>query len=163
MTLTAATLGARRTLPGILVQLGDSLRLSSRASLSVLGFDWTAAGIRLTAIGSDGTGRQTLSLSLADPDSDWVPLILAGLAADMACNLWLTYRAADGTLETQLEFAGVIASASLSTGAEGSAVDIEAVGEGPSVSWTPRIPWRSAFAVRRGAQVTINDETFVLE
>ena len=163
MTLTAATLGARNTAPGILVQLGASLRLSSRGPVTVLGYDWDAADVRLTSMPADGTGSRSIAIEIADDDSAWPALILAGVDADMACRVWIIYVDATGSLEYQAEFDGVVRVATMQAQGDLQTVRIEAVGEGPNVAWTPRIAWQSDYAVRKGTEVTINNETFRLE
>ena len=163
MTIASATLGARNTRPGILVKLGDT-RLSSRGTLTYGGFVWTSSSVALRGLGSDGTGRQTLRLTLDDTTNTWPDLIVAGLDAGLTCDLWTIYISpAAGTIEGQQSFSGVVRQASVGGWQEGQQVTIEAVSEGPNVAWTPRISWLSPFAVRRGTEVTINSETFRLE
>ena len=161
MTLTAATVGARSTRPGILVQLGDT-HLSSRGTLSYAGQTWTGSGIALRGTAADGTGASTIQLSIDDTTNTWPARILAGVAVDLSCDLWLIYLNASGAIEAQHEFSGVVRQVSVTAG-EAQQVQIEATSAAPDVGWTPRISWRSRYAVRRGAQVKIGTETYILE
>lgn len=162
MTITAATVAARSTRPGVLVRLGDT-RLSSRGDLSYGGYDWTAAGIALRGTGADGSGAKTVSLSLDDVSTAWPALILAGLDVGVVCEVYLIYVNDTGTIEDQYEFSGVVRQATVSSGGGAQQIQIEGVSATPDVSWTPRISWLSPFAVRRGTQVRIGSETYVLE
>ena len=162
MTLSSATLSSTTTRPGILVQIGD-YRYSSRGDLSWDGYDWGDGGVSYDAIESDGSGRQRVSVTLMDTSTTWPALILAGLSDDLDCFVYLIYQDGNGVISAQLVFVGKIASAETSTDGSGQMVRFEARADGPDVAWTPRISWQSDYAVRRGSQVRINNETFLLE
>ena len=162
MSLSLATIGASHVNPGILVQLGD-LRYSSRDNITLGGSTWNAAGITKSGPSESGTGRATIDISLIDNTTTWPEMILAGIDPTMTCAVWLYYVTDAGSVETEQIFSGVVRSVRAENDGSGQTISISGITEGPNVSWSPRITWYSPFAVRRGGEVRINAETFILE
>ena len=162
MTLTAATIGSRSVHPGILVQLGD-YRYSSRETISWGGYTWISAGITKTGPSDIGSGRAEIGITLVDNETTWPAVILAGLAHDLPCVVLLYYINANGAAETEQIFGGVIRSIRAENDGNGQTITFSGITEGPDVTWSPRITWKSPFAVGRGGEVRINTETFILE
>ena len=161
MAIRDATLSNLNTRPSYLVLL-DGERYSSRETAVGL-YTWTEAGISVQGPTVDGSGNTRVDISLDDDTSTWPAKIVAGIDQDAVATVWIRYVADDGMEETQEIFDGVISVAAVESDADGQIVKMRCVSDAPDVRWTPRISWRSDFALRRGAQVTINNETFILE
>lgn len=162
MTITTTTIGSRHTLPGILVRL-DDLYYSSRDTLIYDGHEWEASAISLAGLSEDGKGFGELRLQLADNSSEWPYRILAGIGAELICQCSIVYIETDGSISAQLLFDGTITAVNITNDRQGQSIAITASKDGPAVYWTPRIAWRSPYAVRRGTEITVNEETFRLE
>ena len=161
MALTASTLNQRATKPAIVARLGN-LYYSSRDTFDWSGNTWTAAGLTKRGPDKDGSGRESIELTLYDNSTTWPALILAGLDSE-PCHVYLLYWDSSGAIEEEDIFDGVIDSASVSNDGNGQMISFRGIRQGPDVTWTPRIAWRSDFAVTRGSEITINNEVFLLE
>lgn len=158
-------LGLTVTSPGYLVQLGYSsiLRLSTMGDISWNSYTWSAADVRVSGIGQDGSAANSGNLQLGNTNDAYGALVLNEGASDIAVSIWACYAGATATGDPVLVFSGVTNGA----GIDSSKVTIPLLAQSNATLYSPRTFCNKAsgfnFLQPAGTKIFFNGETFILE
>ena len=164
---TLAALGLTVTRPGFLIQIEFStiLRLSTMGDVTWNSLLWTAADIRVSGLGQDGSATTTGQLTLGNADQAYGALVLNEGASDIRVSVWALYAGATATGDPVQRFTGVINGATIDV--DNHVVTLPLVSQGVNTLHSPRVFINKAsgfnFLQPAGTKIPFGNETFVLE
>ncbi|MCB1906637.1 MAG: hypothetical protein KDH15_04650 [Rhodocyclaceae bacterium] len=112
VTLSAAMAAASTAMgsvPGWLVQIGDSTRIASLGDVTAMGLTWLGADIEISGLTQGGNLSSGGRIVIADPDLAWASLHLNGQLNGQACKVWSVDASALAAGDPVLEFTGSLA------------------------------------------------------